>query len=95
MRLLAVVHGKGALPLGSKCGNVQSTFDTGRHMDKEGSGGARRASGGNHANSAPSKGGKVGLNFSNKDGQRQAGNPAKSASSRGPAGIRSKKGRPK
>lgn len=84
-QLLSSGKGKGPLPLGSKAGNVSGAFAGGSHMDK---GGTRKvgATGGNHANPCEQLGGRNKLNFSNKDGQRQAGNAKLSNATKGPSG---------
>ena len=84
--VLANSTSTGALPLGAHAGNVTSCFSAGHSFDTPGGGHAARASGKNHANPAPKHGGSGSLNFSNKDGQRQAGEPKLSGSTKGPKG---------
>ena len=88
-RTLGTSRGKGALPLGSKAGNVSATFSGGRGTTTS----TRRVAVGKNSPNPKSGNKRTSLSLSKKDGQRSGGSPAQSNKSRGPSGITSKKGR--
>jgi hypothetical protein len=90
--VLANSTSTGAFPLGAHAGNVVVAFHEGRSFDTLDGNHTARASGANHANPAEPNGGHNTLSFSDKDGQRHGGNPARSNSAKGPSGRKVKTG---
>lgn len=89
-KLFVVSNSKGSLPLGSKGKVSQSDFAGGVSTTKKA---ARINTGKNTANARSGNNGKKALKLSSKDGMRSGGDARLSNKTKGPSGIRSKKGR--